>query len=743
MGVDGQLETGVADVSVVAHRRLQAGVGVTHRSHVGGHLQVHQHVFRFFLVPVEGQIDAVVEETQIQTDIELLLLLPFHIQVRDVLRTVACAQRGVHLLHVHAPHIGVDVGVTGLSPAQAQLSVAQPLDVFHKLLVGEAPGCGKGVESRPAVVGTEVRRTVVTVGISGIVAVVIAVGQAGKEGSHGTAAETASDGGRACSQRGIVYGVRREVVIGYFRIVPLALPALLPQHDIHRMLLGKRVAIGHVVLQLPEGVVVLLDAAFIRLFPVGKVDGVVVDFGFAVTDVVTHFGMPSDVLDGGQLRIDVSRQFLAVQHVVLLHRFGYRVVDAVVLAGKRGVVAVDVVDRRFGQRGQGKAHDTFGTVRQFQVVVGIGKGGAQAQFQPLLQLRIQVGTHGQAVEVGANQRTFLAHVTRRHVVLNLLRTALRRYLVLVLEGCLEDGILPVGTHAQQRDIAIVGVLLHATETRGDEVVIIVAKAAQVEHIQPFGLAAHCHHAVVGEFCLTRLAALGGNQHHTVGALCAVDGSGRSVFQDFHAQDIRRVDGGQGRDGRGRTVIERIAEAERSAAGVSALHNHTVDDIQRLGIGVDGGLSAHADGRCRTRSTGSLHSRHTGGTSLQRLVQVGDDGAFKLVFAHGNRCAGEVALLHRTVAHHDHLVQHLAVFFQRDVQSRLVRHLYLLADIAYKGYHEGSSRFYVQGEVTVDVGNHAVRGALLQYVGTDDRSHRIADGTRNLFCLLHSQGGISR
>ena len=112
-------------------------------------------------------------------------------------------------------------------------------------------------------------------------------------------------------------------------------------------------------------------------------------------------------------------------------------------------------------------------------------------------------------------------------------------------------------------------------------------------------------------------------------------------------------------------------------------------------------------------------------------------------AYGNGSTGKVAFLHRTVPHNHHFVQHLGVFLQRDVHCCLVRYLYFLADIAYKGDYNGSSWFHIQGKVTVNVGNYTIRCTFFQYIGTDNRAHSITDDTRNFLCLLHCLNGIRR
>ena len=57
--------------------------------------------------------------------------------------------------------------------------------------------------------------------------------------------------------------------------------------DAYRMLLGKRVIISHVVLQLPESIVIFLNTTFISFFPVRQVYSVIIHFCLTVTNIIT------------------------------------------------------------------------------------------------------------------------------------------------------------------------------------------------------------------------------------------------------------------------------------------------------------------------------------------------------------------------------------------------------------------------------------------------------------------------
>ena len=111
--------------------------------------------------------------------------------------------------------------------------------------------------------------------------------------------------------------------------------------------------------------------------------------------------------------------------------------------------------------------------------------------------------------------------------------------MLVLKGCAEDGILPVGSLAEDRGVAETVVLEDHTLRR--HVVVILGKLAEIEHVDALSLTLPSHHAVVRKLGLACLTALCGDKYNAVGTLCTVDGCGRSILQHFHADDVRRVE----------------------------------------------------------------------------------------------------------------------------------------------------------------------------------------------------------
>ena len=121
--------------------------------------------------------------------------------------------------------------------------------------------------------------------------------------------------------------------------------------------------------------------------------------------------MPSQVIDGCDISEDTTVQFLTSQQDLVHHGQcdGVRAGEAFLRHMR--VTAVDVVDLNVGRRSQRVGDDTFFRVSLFQVILRLGVRHVQSQFQPLLQLGIQIGTYGETVEVTADDGTFLIHIT--------------------------------------------------------------------------------------------------------------------------------------------------------------------------------------------------------------------------------------------------------------------------------------------------------------------------------------------
>ena len=113
-------------------------------------------------------------------------------------------------------------------------------------------------------------------------------------------------------------------------------------------------------------------------------------------------------------------------------------------------------------------------------------------------------------------------------------------LVLVLQSRTEDGVLPVGTCSEKRWVGIVRVAV-TDFANAYKVVVILGILAQVHHLKSLGLARKREHTVVVDLCIAGLTPLGCNQHDTVCTLGTVNRRCGGILEDFHADDIGRVD----------------------------------------------------------------------------------------------------------------------------------------------------------------------------------------------------------
>ena len=211
--------------------------------------------------------------------------------------------------------------------------------------------------------------------------------------------------------------------------------------------------------------------------------------------------------------------------------------------------------------------------------------------------------------------------------------------------------------------------------------------------------------VEGHLGVAGLAALGGDHDDAVRAAGAVQGVGGGVLEDRHRLDIRRVD-----------------EVQVAVIG------HAVHDDQRRGVGGIGADTADGDGRGGTQLAGCVVDLDTGHAARESLGGVGDLGLGQFVGFHHARGTGEGFALHLTESDDHDVVQHLGVLLEDDGETGLPVHRDLAGHITHAGYLQRRRRRDADGEITVQVGHHAVgRGARLKDSCSDDgRAGRILD-----------------
>ena len=119
--------------------------------------------------------------------------------------------------------------------------------------------------------------------------------------------------------------------------------------------------------------------------------------------------------------------------------------------------------------------------------------------------------------------------------------------------------------------------------------------AEVHHIDAAGLPRESEHSVIREFRIPGLTVLGRDENDTISALRSIDSGRGSVLEDFHRDDIGRVDSGE-RGDRGDLTVTKCSQTEVPTGVTATLNDHTVDDVKRLSVGVDSSLSTDADRR---------------------------------------------------------------------------------------------------------------------------------------------------
>ena len=180
VAVEGQVGRGAPrEVAAlqVGRVQLQLDAAVAHLAHVGqrprrkaqngGDVAVQQQVGGVALVGGHGQVNAVLEQAQVEAGVVLRVGFPTQIpdchavgREAEHAGAVAGAQHVVGPLLIVLVVVVADVVVAGHAVAGAQLQLADGRKLLDEGLLGHAPGQGHRGESGVAVVGSEARRAV-------------------------------------------------------------------------------------------------------------------------------------------------------------------------------------------------------------------------------------------------------------------------------------------------------------------------------------------------------------------------------------------------------------------------------------------------------------------------------------------------------------------------------------------------------------------------------------------------------
>ena len=340
-----------------------------------------------------------------------------------------------------------------------------------------------------------------------------------------------------------------------------------------------------------------------------------------------------------------------------------------------------------------------------QALPGDGRSHRDAVLEPLVDLRIDIGAKGEALVAGVDGNTFLVVPAGADAIAGVIDTAAHGELVALAGGDAEELVLPIDVHqvggeitgsigrgvglgvGSRKSLATVGptgivhVLvaeLAAVHGKTCSVIVIGGSALVAEllyiaavegillHPDPlFGrsevdlalhlLPAPC--AVELDAGLAALAVLGGDEHYAVGTTRTVDGRRGGVLEDFNRLDVVGVD------------------------GVDVVGSHTIDHIERVGVGMDGSSTTYTDLCVLARLARGRTDLDTCHLSLKCGSDIRDGSVTELLGIHLGHRTSEGALLGGTVTDGYDLLEHLCVFSKLDLEIAAAAHGNLLCGIA--------------------------------------------------------------
>ena len=357
------------------------------------------------------------------------------------------------------------------------------------------------------------------------------------------------------------------------------------------------------------------------------------------------------------------------------------------------------------------------------VRVRVSQRHIQVRFEPIRHLRRDVGTSAVTLEVRSLQDTVLVHIAQREHILGLF---------CILQQGIHPVLVPyrlcIGTHhARSRinDVVPRIVLKRIVEfaaqgsaqilaggslcigpsiTIGESIAVAQSLVSQLHEVllshhvilvdgarRPTHGRTPCH---VG---LAFLTLFGRNHDNAVGATSAIQRAGRSILQDSHRLNVRRVDVRQ------RTVIR-----------------NTVHHIQRTGRSIDRTITTDDDRSRLARLSGAGSRQDTRSLSFKAFRHVRDRTRFQFLIANRRSRTREGRLLCRAVSHDHHLVQQLRVGFHADGHI-LLNLSFLRVHSHVRNYQSPRRTWYVrQSELTVHVGNRTLLGAFYHHRRSNNR-----------------------
>ena len=561
---------------------------------------------------IAAEVEAVVEQVEVETDIALERGFPGNAQVAGGAELVTRhAVVPVHAevvgtgfvpdtVHIHEADGIVEV-VTHLAYGGAELEEVHPVDTLHEFLLGDDPSYrSRREQTVTGLARSEVLGAVVTGTHVQQVLVLVCIGDA-------------ADPAHISAGKPLVI----HFAVVFLRIVITGL--VVQQKAAHRMLVRELALVVDTGLEVPVLVVIRGFAVAHRRLAsaddrqVGAVEGGV---AHAETGVVRpglvfyglmisagagallgdgHVGIVTS-LHGGTQALGDEVQALGDRHI--------HVQRSLVLGAEAGPVVVlpsvpageSLGDRLLGHRGdRHPVHDTRGTGRMgpehrkhpdvaavaVQRLAGVAYDTADIELhvRGLGEFEVQVGAVvitvvGIVVVVGhvrdLLQQTVLEHITHRNEVTHLVRTAADVDVVLGLqEGLAEHQLVPLGVREHDGvaagTVSLDGLGRKVRIGSGDAIVPLEHVVIPGEVIAgALGDVGHGHlyasDGASGNLGLAHVAALGGDDDDTVRTAHTEHRGGSGVLQDGQALDFVRVH-------RVQRTLHAVHQDERRSVGV--------------------------------------------------------------------------------------------------------------------------------------------------------------------------------
>ena len=184
-----------------------------------------------------------------------------------------------------------------------------------------------------------------------------------------------------------------------------------------------------------------------------------------------------------------------------------------------------------------------------------------------------------------------------------------------------------------------------------------------------------------------------------------------------------------------TVAQVEAAVCTGTAEIGIVQRYTVHYIKRLVVSGHFGTASQNNTRRTGRTTGSLadyQARHTSchGVDEIRFFGFGQGFAFHFI----NAVAQRFALSLDAKGGNYHFIQCFGILFQGDAQRTSAR-FYFFGFITHVADNERSSRFYIQTEISIQIGNRSVGSSFLHYGSPNDGTCGIAHFSGYLVALL--------